>query len=172
MMHLLKADLMGAGRLIAIDIAQRRLEMARACGVDLTLDARSLSEDEVADAVREATAGIGADVVIDCSGHHHTFAQALALARPGGTVIEAGAFVDTGRAQVDPNRDICIKNITVLGIGGDDAGRYAESLRLLERHGERFRPLITRAVGLDEVASELEDGGAMKVLVAPNGGEA
>jgi threonine dehydrogenase-like Zn-dependent dehydrogenase len=115
---------------------------------------------------------MGADVVIDCSGHHRTFAQALALARPGGTVIEAGAFVDTGRAQIDPNRDICIKNITVLGIGGDDAGRYGDSLRLLGRHGERFRPLITRVIGLDQVASELEDGDAMKVLVAPNGGEA
>jgi threonine dehydrogenase-like Zn-dependent dehydrogenase len=172
MMHLLKAELMGAGRLIAIDIVQGRLELARACGVDLTLDARALSQEEVARAVREVTAGIGADVAIDCSGHHRTFAQALALARPGGTVIEAGAFVDTGRAQIDPNRDICIKNITVLGIGGDDADRYAESLRLLARHGERFRPLITRAIGLDEVASELEDGGAMKVLVAPNGGEA
>jgi threonine dehydrogenase-like Zn-dependent dehydrogenase len=171
MMHLLKADLMGAGRLIAIDVVPARLGLARSCGADATFDAVSLSEAELAEAVLQSSAGIGADVVVDCSGHHRTFAQALALARPGGTVIEAGAFVDTGRAQIDPNRDICIKNITVLGIGGDDAARYGDSLRLLARHGERFRPLISRTIGLDDVVAGLEDVDAMKVLVAPNGVE-
>jgi threonine dehydrogenase-like Zn-dependent dehydrogenase len=167
MMHLLKAELMGAGRLIAIDVVAARLELARSCGTDVTLDAGSLSAEDVAAAVREG--GLGPDVVVDCSGHHRTFAQALKLVRPGGTVIEAGAFVDTGRAEIDPNRDICIKNITVLGIGGDDAERYRDSLQLLARHAERFRPLISRTVGLDDVAASLDDVDAMKVLVAPNG---
>jgi threonine dehydrogenase-like Zn-dependent dehydrogenase len=87
-------------------------------------------------------------------------------------VIEAGAFVDTGQAWIDPNRDICIKNITVLGIGGDDRDQYAASLRLLTRHSERFKPLITGVVDLDGVKPALEESSAMKVLVAPNGGEA
>jgi threonine dehydrogenase-like Zn-dependent dehydrogenase len=110
--------------------------------------------------------------VVDCSGRHDTFGEALTLARPGGTVIEAGAFVDMGRVEIDPNRDVCIKDITILGIGGDERGQYAASLRLLSRHRERFAPLVTHRVALEGVEDALEfaqTGAAMKVLVAPNG---
>jgi L-iditol 2-dehydrogenase len=171
MVHLLKADLLGAGRLIAVDVLAARLELARTCGADVALDAAAMTAGSVLATVRELTGGIGADVVVDCSGHHGTFAQSLALARPGGTVIEAGAFVDTGRTEIDPNRDVCVKDITILGIGGDGLGQYAPSLRLLARHQERFKPLITHCVSLDDVADALElaqTGAAMKVLVAPN----
>jgi threonine dehydrogenase-like Zn-dependent dehydrogenase len=89
-------------------------------------------------------------------------------------VIEAGAFVSdpTHPVQIDPNRDICVKDVTILGVGGEDLAHYAPSLRLLERHPERFAPLITHRVGLAEVGDALElaqTGAAMKVLVAPNG---
>jgi L-iditol 2-dehydrogenase len=171
MVHLLKADLLGAGRVIAVDVLPTRLDLAKACGADVALDAAALSPQQLLATVMDLTDGIGVDVVVDCSGHHGTFAQALALARPGGTVIEAGAFVDTGRTEIDPNRDVCVKDVTILGIGGDELGQYAASLRLLARHHERFKPLITHRVGLDEVEDALElahTGAAMKILVAPN----
>jgi L-iditol 2-dehydrogenase len=172
MVHLLKAELLGAGRLIAIDVLGARLELAQACGADLVIDAGATAPQERLAAVREDTAGVGADVVVDCSGRHDTFGEALALVRPGGTVIEAGAFVDMGRVEIDPNRDVCIKDVTILGVGGDDLEQYPASLRLLTRHRERFAPLLTHRVGLDEVGDALEfaqSGAAMKVLVAPNG---
>jgi len=172
MVHLLKAELLGAGQLIAVDVLPARLELAQACGADVVLDAAALAAGELRAAVQDATDGIGADVVVDCSGRRETFREALALARPGGTVIEAGAFVETGRIEIDPNQDICVKDITILGIGGDELGQYAASLRLLARHGERFKPLITHRVRLDEVGEALElvqTGAAMKVLVTPNG---
>lgn len=172
MVHLLKADLLGAGRLIAVDVLAGRLEAARACGADAVLDATATEPEERLAAVRELTDGLGADVVVDCAGSRDTFAEALALTRPGGTVIEVGAFVDMGSAEIDPNRDVCIKDVTILGVGGDDADRYPASLRLLARHAERFAPLISHRVGLDDVADALElaqTGAAMKVLVAPNG---
>lgn len=171
MVHLLKADLLGAGRVIAVDVLPPRLDLAKACGAAAALDAAALTPVELLATVQDLTGGVGVDVVVDCSGHHGTFAQALALARPGGTVIEAGAFVDTGRTEIDPNRDVCVKDITILGIGGDELRQYAPSLRLLARHQDRFKPLITHRVGLDEVADALDlaqTGAAMKILVAPN----
>jgi threonine dehydrogenase-like Zn-dependent dehydrogenase len=168
MMHLLKAELLGAGRLIAVDVLPERLDLARACGADALL---APSADLPA-AVLDLTAGIGADVVVDCSGRHETFEQALSLVRPSGTVIEAGAFVDTGQVQIDPNRDVCIKDVTIIGVGGDELRHYAASLRLLARHADRFQRLITHRIGLDDVADGLElaqTGAAMKVLVAPGG---
>jgi threonine dehydrogenase-like Zn-dependent dehydrogenase len=77
-----------------------------------------------------------------------------------------------GSVSIDPNRDICIKDVTIRGIGGEDLAHYAPSLRMLDRHADRFAPLITHSVSLDEVGDALElaqTGPAMKVLVAPNG---
>jgi threonine dehydrogenase-like Zn-dependent dehydrogenase len=155
MVHLIKADLLGAGRLIALDVLAERLDLARRCGADAT----------------DSPPG-RADVVVDCSGRADTFPEALALVRPGGTVIEAGAFVDMGPVQIDPNRDICIRDVTIRGIGGEDLAHYPRALRLLARHPARFAPLVTHRVALEEVGDALElaqTGAAMKVLVAPNG---
>ena len=173
LMHVAKAELLGAGQIVAVDVIAERLEHARAFGADVLLAASETTHEERAAAVRDATAGVGADVVVDCTGRPEPFDEALDLARPGGTVIEAGAFVDLGPIPLNPHR-IVAKGLTVLGIGGEVLEQYGPSLRLLARHQGRlpFARAITHRVGLDEVADAIElsqTGAAMKVLVAPNG---
>jgi threonine dehydrogenase-like Zn-dependent dehydrogenase len=175
LMHLAKAEMMGAGALIAVDMLPERLEHARAFGADLLLDASRTGADERLGMVREATGGIGADVVVSCSGQATTMIEGLEMVRPGGTVIEAGAFVDMGPVPINPNSQVCIKGVTILGIGGETLDQYRPALDMLARHRDRlpFARAITHRVSLDEVGSALElaqTGAAMKVLVAPNGG--
>jgi L-iditol 2-dehydrogenase len=174
LMHLAKAEMMGAGALIAVDVMAGRLEHARAFGADLVLDAARTSVDERLEAVRAATGGLGADVVCSCSGQATGLIEALDLVRPGGTVIEAGAFVDMGPVPINPNSHVCIKGVTILGVGGETLDQYQPSLDMLARHQGRlpFARAITHRVGLDGVGDALElaqTGAAMKVLVAPNG---
>lgn len=174
LMHLAKAELLGAGRLIAVDTMAGRLAAAAEFGADTVLDASATTADDRLGQVREVTGGLGADVVVDCSGVASTFTDALELVRPGGTVIEAGAFVDMGAIAVNPNADICIKGVTILGIGGETLPQYGAALRMLARHQARlpFGRAITHRVDLDQVGESLElaqRGEAMKVLVAPNG---
>ena len=174
LMHLAKAEMLGAGRLIATDVLPERLEHAGAFGADLVLDASATTAEERREAVREATGGLGADVVADCSGRAETFPEALGLVRPGGTVVEAGAFVDLGPVPVNPNRDVCSPGVAILGIGGEVLPQYAPALRMLARHLDRlpFERAITHDVALDSVGEALETaqtGAAMKMLVAPNG---
>ena len=124
--------------------------------------------------MREATGGLGADVVVDCSGRAETFPEALGLVRPGGTVVEAGAFVDLGPVPVNPNRDVCSPGVAILGIGGETLPQYAPALRMLARHAGRlpFARAVTHSVALEGVGDALETaqtGAAMKMLVAPNG---
>ena len=131
--------------------------------------------EERLELVREATGGIGADVVVSCSGQATTMIEALDMVRPGGTVIEAGAFVNMGPVPINPNSQVCIKGVTILGIGGETLDQYRPALDMLTRHRDRlpFARAITHRVSLDEVGSALElaqTGAAMKVLVAPNGG--
>jgi L-iditol 2-dehydrogenase len=174
LMHLAKAEMMGAGALIAVDAMAGRLEHARAFGAALVLDAARTTVGERLEAVRAATGGLGADVVCSCSGQATSLIEALDLVRPGGTVIEAGAFVDMGPVPINPNSHVCIKGVTILGVGGETLDQYQPSLDMLARHQGRlpFARAITHRVGLDGVGDALElaqTGAAMKVLVAPNG---
>jgi L-iditol 2-dehydrogenase len=170
LVHLAKAEMMGAGRLMAVDVFAPRLEAARALGADVLLDASATSPEERLAAVRDASDGYGADLVLHCTGHPATFPEALALVRPGGTVVEPGTFVDMGDVGVNPSRDICTKGVTVIGVGGETLPQYAPALRMLDRHAARLRMLVSHQVGLDEVGAALElaqSPESLKVLVTP-----
>src|SRR5262249_38372110 len=84
-----------------------RLKAAGEFGADLTLDVSATDAAERAAAVRAATDGPGADIVIDCSGFPATFTESLDRFRTGGVVVEAGTFVDMGPVTVNPNSAIC-----------------------------------------------------------------
>jgi L-iditol 2-dehydrogenase len=169
--HLIKAKLLGCGKLVAIDLLPSRVEMAGEFGATLGLNAAELSEDELVARVREHTGGRGADIVLDCSGIPQTFVTALHMARVGGTVVESGAFVDMGPVSINPNADICTKNVNVLGIGGETAEAYQPSMELLARNIDRLPldRLVTHKMALEDAQSALEiaqSDGAMKVVLS------
>jgi threonine dehydrogenase-like Zn-dependent dehydrogenase len=169
--HLIKARLVGSGKLIAIDQFASRLDLAGEFGATLTLSAQELEADELVARVREYTIR-GADVVYDCTGIPQTFATSLRMVRPGGVVVEAGAFVDLGPVEVNPNRDICTTNVAVIGIGGETATSYAPAMELLARNQDRL-PLdriVTHRMRLEDAREAIElaqTDGAMKVVLDP-----
>lgn len=75
-----------AARVIAVDLRAEALELARAMGADDTVP----SGAGAAEAVRELTAGRGADVVIDCVGAQPTVELAARIVRPLGDVTLVG----------------------------------------------------------------------------------
>src|SRR5262249_57093857 len=89
------ARLSGASPLIAVDRVASKLDLARACGATDVVDASSV--DAVA-AVRELTAGRGADHAIEVVGTSATIRQAFDMARRAGTVTVGGGgrFGDKG----------------------------------------------------------------------------
>lgn len=74
----------GAGRVIVADRYARRLELARQMGATETVDA---STHEVAETIRNLTAGIGVDIAIDAGNTARTFNLALEVARDKGRVV-------------------------------------------------------------------------------------
>jgi L-iditol 2-dehydrogenase len=161
LVHVAKATLLGAGRVVAIDPVPSRLELALALGAD---EVAAPGESE----------GLEADVVVDASGHPDSFLPSLALARDGGTIVEVGAFVDLGPRPFNP-AVLCGRNLTLLGVGGEDARAYEGSLRLLARHHERipFARAVTHRFALADVGEAMETAlrasASMKVVIEPNG---
>jgi L-iditol 2-dehydrogenase len=170
--HLIKARLMGAGKLIAIDRLPSRLERAGTFGASLLLDAGQLESDELIARVHEATGGRGADMILDCSGVPDTFVASLRMVRVGGTVVEAGAFVDMGPVEINPNADICTKNVNVLGIGGETAESYKPAMDLLARNLDvlPLESFVSHRLPLEDAQQALElaqRDEAMKVVLSP-----
>ena len=80
------ARALGAARIVAVDTKQEALDLARSVGADDALP----SDDRTADAIREITAGRGADVVVDFVGVAQTVELARGVARPMGDVALVG----------------------------------------------------------------------------------
>ena len=94
------------------------------------------------------------------------------MVRTGGVVVEAGTFVDMGPVNINPNSDICTKNVTVIGVGGETATSYVPSMRLMAANLKTL-PLdkfVSHRFGLDRAQEAVEiaqTGDAVKVVMSP-----
>lgn len=84
----------GAGRIIAIDTAPGRRDLALKLGADHAVDARA---GDAAAAVHDLVGGPGVDVAIELSGSYPGLATAIRSTRICGTVVAAGFY--GGEAQ-------------------------------------------------------------------------
>jgi threonine dehydrogenase-like Zn-dependent dehydrogenase len=172
--HLIKARLLGASNIFATDRFASRLALAEAFGAELTMVVDETEQAERVARVKERTGGLGADIVLSCSGVPSTFVEALKMVRVGGVVVEAGTFVDMGPVGINPNSDICTRNVTVIGVGGETATSYLPVMRLMAANLNRlpFERFVSHRFALDQAQHAVElaqTDAAIKVVMAPNG---
>jgi threonine dehydrogenase-like Zn-dependent dehydrogenase len=172
--HLIKARLLGAGQLIATDCYDARLSVAEAFGASLVLNVRRTDPAERLARVQEVTDGLGAEIVLSCSGVPAGFLEALRIVRVGGVVVEAGTFVDMGPVSINPNSDICTRNVSIIGIGGETATSYVPAMKLMAANLNRFpfHRIVTHRFPLERAQEGVEISqteAAMKVVIAPQG---
>jgi L-iditol 2-dehydrogenase len=169
--HVAKASLMGASRVIAIDPFGPRVGLGVELGATDTLVA-SGADPAAAAFVRDLTSGRGVDVVVDATGHPASFGPSLSLLRDGGTLIEVGAFVDLGTVPINP-ATILGRNLTIVGVAGEDARAYDSTLAMLAKHHERvpFHRAVTHTFPLEQVETAMQTAlgadTAMKVVLTP-----
>ncbi len=83
------ARLLGATTIIAVDGNDDRLAVAKKMGADVTLNFRNV---DVVEEVMKLTGGKGADGSIEALGTQATFAQAMKVLKPGGTLSSLGVY--------------------------------------------------------------------------------
>jgi S-(hydroxymethyl)glutathione dehydrogenase/alcohol dehydrogenase len=144
----------GAGRIIAVDTAAWKLDLARRLGATDVVDAGA--GNPVA-AVAEMTAG-GVDYAFEAIGTPPTVRQAVRMARKGGTIVMIGV-VPAGMNVELPGADIVLREKTILGcmMGSNrfrmDMPRYVE----LYRSGVlRLDEMISARLPLEGVNDALE----------------
>jgi alcohol dehydrogenase len=131
----------------------RRLELAGAFGADLTVD---VAEHDPVAALREATGDL-ADVVVDVTAKAPAaLGQAVALARPGATVVLAGTRGSDETPGFSPDT-VVYKELRLVGALGVDAPAYLEALAVLSSGAHPFAEVSRRTVALDAVEDLLVD---------------
>jgi L-iditol 2-dehydrogenase len=133
MCFLMKARMLGAGNIIAVDLSDFRLQYAKRLGADHVLNASNTTLAERLDYVRGPTHGRGADMVIGAAGVPQAVPEALDMMRLGGLLVEAGNFSDLGEVAISPHRHICAKSARILGVGGEEPAAYGPSMRQMAR---------------------------------------
>lgn len=139
----------GAGLVLVTGCGERdhpRLEEAVRFGADVVVD---VAEQDPVAALRQATGGAGADVVVDVTAKAPAaFAQAVALARPEGTVVVAGTRGEAATPSFHPDH-VVFKELRILGALGVDTAAYRQALELLAKGTYPFDALPRTEVGLD-----------------------
>jgi threonine dehydrogenase-like Zn-dependent dehydrogenase len=126
----------------------RRLKLAEEFGADATI----FSDEDVVARVRELTRGDGADVVIDVTAETMApIAQAVEMARPGGTIILAGVKGPDAAIPDLKNDRIFSKELTIRGVKNADYDSFAIAVKLIESRKYPFEKMHTHSFALDDL---------------------
>ena len=141
---------MGA-RVAVVDVVAEKLDLARALGAEVTVDARA---GDPAQAIRAATQG-GAHVAIEALGLPATAAAALKSLRKLGRMVQVGMPAGDHVMQTLPWDAVYSGQLAVFGTRGMPAHRYPALLDFLAATGLDLSPLIARRVRLSDATAEL-----------------
>jgi threonine dehydrogenase-like Zn-dependent dehydrogenase len=172
MCFLMKARMLGAGTIVAVDLSEYRLNFAKRLGADHVINARGISKDQRLQMIRDLTHGRGADMVVECAGIPHAVPEALEMLRIGGLLVEAGNFSDLGEVSFSPHRHLCAKNARVLAVGGEEPAAYGPSMRQMVRYMKNYplREFVSHRFGLRDVDAAMKkstEADSMKVVMQP-----
>jgi L-iditol 2-dehydrogenase len=153
--------------IIISDVMKNRLEVAKAMGADRVV---CTTEEDLANVVREATNGRGADVVVETVGSAtaKTVYEAVELTRPRGTIIIMGTNAEN-RAEF-PVTTFKEKEMTMIGSRGIPFDALERALMLLGQERVNLKPVITHRFPLEKIheamrIAEHEKDKALKILV-------
>jgi S-(hydroxymethyl)mycothiol dehydrogenase len=148
--------LAGAGKIIAVDVDDRKLEIARGMGATDTVNSK---ESDPVEAIQALTGGFGADVVIEAVGRPETWKQAFYARDLAGTVVLVGV----------PTPDMRIPDIPLIDVfgrgGALKSSWYGDCLPtrdfpmlvdLYQQGRLDLDAFVTEEIGLDDVEAAFD----------------
>ena len=149
---------------VAIDMADSRLEAAKRFGADVVVNN---TRDDPAAIIRELTDGLGADVAIEAVGIPATFELATALIRPVGRVANIGVHGEPATLHLE---ELWTRDVTIT-TGLVDTYSTPTLLRLVSSGQLDVSEFITHHFSLDDVMDAYDtfgranETGALKVVL-------
>jgi S-(hydroxymethyl)glutathione dehydrogenase/alcohol dehydrogenase len=138
----------GASEIIAIDIVDEKLEMARRLGATHTVNG---ARQDVVAIVRELTGGAGVDVSFEALGRAETFIQASEVLRDGGRMVAIGIAPGTTTAPLEITRLVRRSQRVIGSYGARTRTDMPRVLDLAARGVFRPEDVVTRRYHLEQV---------------------
>ena len=167
LIHINLARALGAGRIIATDMVDYRLDAARKLGADVTFSAM----EDVPARLREANNGRLADLVIVCTGALPALEQALESVERGGTVL---FFAPTapGVSLPVPINDVFFRNdVTLTTTYAGAPADLATAMDMIASGRVQVGEMISHRLGLAEAGLGFkltaDAGDSLKVIIQP-----
>ena len=137
------ASQMGA-RVIAIDVVEDRLELAKTLGADMVINSTGI---DIKDVVCDLTDGEGADITLDATGIPEVRIQALNSVRSWGKVC----FVGEGPMDIpiDISASIIHRQLSVMGSWTFSQSGLSEVARFVVERNSPMNKLITHTFDLN-----------------------
>lgn len=163
------ARLLGAGRIIGVDVAPGALRRAREAGATDTVDAR---EGEAAKQIRALTGGEGVDLALEFVGLKATATEAIRSLKRGGRAVIAGVGAD--RIELPPLRTFVGSELSVLASMGFTRGDVETVIQLAADGRLDLAPSVTDVVPLDAINDGFrrafaKEGDPIRIVVTPGG---
>jgi threonine 3-dehydrogenase len=159
------ARAMGAAFIVAIDINDYRLKIAKDLGADIVIN----GHDDAVNSILDSTHGVGVDVVLEMSGAREVYTHILKVVRAGGSILLLG--LPSENMSVDFSDDVVMRGLTIQGITGRVVWDTWDTLRKLITSGRiDLEPIITHRLSLDDFAYGMEvtgSGNGGKVVLYP-----
>jgi L-iditol 2-dehydrogenase len=127
-----------ARRVLISDISDPRLEIARKCGLDCTVNSHAASLESY---VAKVFGPNRADVAFECVGAAETANQAIHNVRKGGMIVVVGVFGDRPEIDLGLVQD---RELEIRGTLMYQRQDYLEAIRCLSEGGIKVGPLLTR----------------------------
>ncbi len=138
---------------IAVDINDATLDLARKIGAAHTINAQNVSD--VVAAVRELTQG-GAHVAVDALGSAATARNGILSLRKRGRHVQIGLLVGDDTDPALPMGPVIANELVILGSHGMQAHAYDALLRMIEAGQLNPAQLVTERVTLEEAPAVLQ----------------
>lgn len=164
LMHLQMALHSGASQVIAVDLKEPRLEVAKQLGASRIVNASQ--EDPVA-VIKDLTHGRGVDVVIESAGSKTTWEQALQVVRKGGRILWFGGLPTGTVVNVDATL-AHYNEISFFGVFHATPQDVETAFQLICDNVLNTRALISTEmplVKLEEALNRMVDGSVVKVAI-------
>ena len=140
------ANAIGAN-VIAIDISEDKLDLARALGAVATVNAAKVAN--VVEAVQEITRG-GAHVSLDALGHPVTCFNSVSSLRKRGKHVQVGLMLGEHSTPAIPMSKVIAHELEILGSHGMQAHRYDAMFAMMKSGKLTPEKLIGRTINLEQ----------------------
>lgn len=158
------AQAAGAKKIIAIEVNDYRIALAKELGVDVVVNP---AKEDVIQRIKDETFGKGVDIVAEFSGNKTAIEQAFKYVKPGGKMSLLG--ISSSTIEIDISTDVVFKGITIYGVVGRRLFEtWDQVTQLIHKKAIRFDKIVTHFYRFDqmnEAMATMSSGNSGKVVL-------